>query len=122
MKASKQMETKLFKAGLILLLCSPIFAVVIQFHATFFKVQRYKSLSQPQQQQWWYKLIDLQQSSEYFRSPTAQVLLFLAIGSALLGFVLMILSSQIAKRRSNEETEQWFKDNLPQKQKKKRRK
>jgi Ni,Fe-hydrogenase I cytochrome b subunit len=116
-----KVKTKLFSIGIASLFCSFLFAIVFKVYATFvFKPQYYHSLKPPEQQEWWYKIIDLQQSSELFHTPSAQILLSLTLCTAMIGFSLMSISmirrKKVAERENRERVEQWFREN-PRKKK-----
>jgi len=115
-----KVETKLFSIGMTSLFCSFLFALAFKLYATFvFKPQYYHSLTPPEQQEWWYRVIDLQQGSELFRTPSAQILLFLTLCTAIVGFSLMsiamIQGKKFVERESKERVEQWFRENPPKK-------
>jgi hypothetical protein len=84
-----------------------------------FTPQYHRSLSPLEQQQWWYRVIDLQQSSELFRTLSAQILLFLTLCTAIIGFSLMGMSmirgKKITERERKERVEQCLKENPPKK-------
>lgn len=119
----ERIETKLFPISLGFLFCSILLGIVTRFYEKFiFKFQFHRSLSPSEQQEWWHKLINLEQASEFFRTPLTLFLLTSAIVTALVGFLLMSISirmdNKATERGSSQIREQLLKENLPNKTRK----
>ncbi len=119
----EKIETKLFPIGLGFLFCSIMLGIVTKIYGNFiFKFQYYRPLTPSEQQEWWHKLINLEQASEFFRTPLALILLISTIATALIGLRLMSVSIKMgdkaAERRNAQMIEQFLKENPPKKRRK----
>ena len=106
----EKIENKLFPIGLGFLFCSILLGIVTKIYANFiFKFHYYRSLTPYEQQEWWHKLINLEQASEFFRTPLALFLLISTIVTALIGLKLMSVSIKMGDKAAERRSAQMIK-------------